>query len=118
MSLDEASEVTKFDFSVTFVYNSVSNVDRLSCVFECSQDLFDENTVKKMGRQYQHLLSQLFMGKCNMMKMEVITKPMRQLSLILPEEEEEVQELIFTHRSDTADEGMITHLFDSFMMSL
>jgi hypothetical protein len=51
------------------------------------------------------------------MQMEVITKPMRQLSLILPEEEEEVQELIFTHRSDTADEGMITHLFDSFMMS-
>jgi hypothetical protein len=70
-----------------------------------------------MGRQYQQLLSQLFMAKSNMMEVDVITKPMRQLCLILPEEADEVHELIFTHLSDTTKEGMIIHLFDSFMMS-
>jgi hypothetical protein len=101
------SDVAKFDFSVTFLYNSTSNDDRLCCQFECSQDLFDERTVKKMGQRFEYLLSQLFVAKSDMMEVEVIIKPMRQLSLILPEDAEVVCEVIFTHVPNVIVEGMV-----------
>jgi hypothetical protein len=50
------------------------------------------------------------------METEVISKPMRQLSLILPKDAEEIHELIFTHLSDTIEGGMIIYMFDSLII--
>jgi hypothetical protein len=103
---------------MTFVYNSTSNGDRLSCQFDCSQDLFDENTVKKMGRRFHYVLSQLFAVKSNVMEEEFHVKPIRQLSLILPEEAEEIHELMFTHLWSTVEEGMFLYFGDDSVVSL
>ena len=42
VSVEGLYEVARFDFMLTFNYNSASKNDRLSCHFECSHDLFDE----------------------------------------------------------------------------
>ena len=60
LSMEDTSKGTKFDFSITVMYNSASDDNRLSCSFECSRDLFDMDTVKRMARRFQHLLSQIF----------------------------------------------------------
>jgi hypothetical protein len=51
-----------------------------------------------------------------MMQMEVITKPMRQLSLILQEEAEEVRELIFNRLSNIVQEGISTCISENSMI--
>ena len=45
--MERLSEVAKFDFSITFVYNPTfdDDDDILSCSFVCSHDIFEETTV-------------------------------------------------------------------------
>ena len=50
VSMEQLSEVAKFDFSLTFIYNpTFDDDDILSCSFVCSRDLFEETTVARIG---------------------------------------------------------------------
>ena len=53
-------------------------------VFQCSHDLFDENTVEKISQRFRHVLSQLFLTNSSEMVTNLSTYPIRELSLILP----------------------------------
>ena len=47
VSLEQSSEVAKFDFSLTFEYNPLSDNRRLSCRFVCSHDVFEKSTISQ-----------------------------------------------------------------------
>ncbi|CAF3985250.1 unnamed protein product, partial [Adineta steineri] len=55
ISLEQSTEVSKFDFSLTFVYNPLSDDNQLSCSFVCSSDIFYETTVTTLGRRFKYL---------------------------------------------------------------
>jgi non-ribosomal peptide synthetase component F len=107
MSLPQSSEVAKFDFMLRFVYNSTLDDDRLSCRFICSHDLFNETTVVTIARRFQHLFSKLFSFKSSAAQIDQFNKPVRKLSLILPEEAEEIQGIIFRRLPNIVNEGKL-----------
>ena len=111
-------EVAKFDFSLTFIYDSTCDTDRLSCILQCSHDLFDENTVEKISQRFRHVLSQLFLTNSSEMVTNLSTYPIRELSLILPEETEEMDRLRFTRLTNIVKEGMYVGLFDCFVFMM
>ncbi|CAF4313783.1 unnamed protein product, partial [Adineta steineri] len=55
ISLKRISEVAKFDFTLKFIYNPISNDNLLSCRFICSRDLFEDATLTKMIQRFQYL---------------------------------------------------------------
>jgi hypothetical protein len=112
MSLPQSCEVAKFDFMLRFVYDASLNNGRLSCLFICSRDLFDETTVATISRKFQHLFEQLVSSNSNVLESDEFSIPINKLSLILPEENEEIQGTIFHRMSSVDSEGMyITVLF-------
>ncbi|CAF4431647.1 unnamed protein product, partial [Adineta steineri] len=60
MSLEQVAEVAKFDFSLTFAYNSSSDNKKLSGNFIASSDLFKKSTVSQMARRFEYMFEQLF----------------------------------------------------------
>ena len=106
VSIEQSYEVAKFDFSVTFIYNPTSDDDKLSCSFVCSRDLFEETTVAQIARRFQYLFEQLFRTKSTDIRMDPIITSMNKLSLILPEEAEEIQTVKFCRVEDIVNEGM------------
>jgi non-ribosomal peptide synthetase component F len=106
VSIEQSYEVAKFDFSMTFIYNPTSNIDKLSCCFVCSRDLFEETTVAHIARRFQHLFEQLFRTKsCNSLADKSVSA-INEMSLILPEESEEIQSVVFHRVEDIVNEGM------------
>ena len=106
VSMDQSSEVAKFDFSMTFVYNPTSDDDIMSCSFVCSGDLFEETTVAQIARRFQYLFEQLFAANSGALEMNQRFVSINKLSLILLEEAEEMQTVIFCRRESTVNEGM------------
>ena len=105
-SLDESSEVAKFNFMLTFFYNPASTDAKLACRFVCSRDLFEHATVGRIAQRFQHLFSQLFSSNSSVTQGYQCTKPISKLSLILPEETEEMQGVVFHRLMDLGTEGM------------
>jgi hypothetical protein len=70
--LEESSQVAKFDMSVTFIDNSISDDNKLSCSFVSSRDLFQETTVTQIARRFQYLFEQLFRTKSTDIRMDPI----------------------------------------------
>ncbi len=105
VSLRQIWEVAKFDFSMAFVYNSTSEDDMLSCSFVCSHDLFDETSVAQMARRFQHVFEEIFATKSSVVKMDYSIVSINQLSLILPEEVEEMQTVVFCRPENIIIEG-------------
>ncbi|CAF1345936.1 unnamed protein product [Adineta steineri] len=60
VSFEQSSEVAKFDFMLTFIYNPILENNRLSFLLTCSYNLFDENTVTNIGRRLEYCLQQVF----------------------------------------------------------
>ena len=108
VSLEESFEVAKFDFMLTFVYNPTLNDDRLSCRFTCSHDLYDQSTVEKIAQRFQHLFFQLFSSKSSVIEIDRSTTSINKLSLILPEEDEEMRRTAFHRLPSIVNEGMFT----------
>ena len=106
ISLQQSYEVAKFDFMLTFVYNPTSDDDKLSCSFVCSRDLFEETTVTQIARRFQHLFEQIFRSKSTDIRMDPIITSINKLSLILPEEAEEIQRVKFCRLANIVNEGM------------
>jgi non-ribosomal peptide synthetase component F len=106
ISLEQSSQVAKFDLSVTFVYNPTSHDNKLSCSFVCSHDLFEETTVAQIVRRFQYLFEQLFRTKSYNSLTDKSVSAINEMSLILPEESEEIQSVVFHRVEDIVNEGM------------
>ena len=103
---------------MTFIYNPTLNHDRLSCRFVCSHDLFNETTVGNIAQRFQHLIFQLFSLNHSIVKIDHCMTSINKLSLILPEEREEMQGTIFSRLSNIVNEGMfICNSFHFFYLS-
>ncbi|CAF3739353.1 unnamed protein product [Adineta steineri] len=97
VSLEQSAEVSKFDFSLTFEYNPLSDNKRLSCRFICSYDLFEKSTISKAAQRFEYMFEQLFPTLSNNTSMIDMSSSISKLSLILPEEAEEMELVVF-HR--------------------
>ena len=108
-SLQDSLKLAKFDFFTGFIHNSTPNDGKLlSCHFVCSRDLFDQATVTQMAQRFQHVLHQLFSYKSNTTQMDLSITSINKLSLILPEESEEIKTMIFHQVDSITKEGMTT----------
>ena len=107
VSMEQLSEVAKFDFSLTFIHNpAFDDDDILSCSFVCSRDLFEETTVTQMAQRFQYLFEQLFsMNSCGKEMNQSITS-INKLSLILQEEAEDLQTIMFSRLKNIDNEGI------------
>ncbi|CAF4130464.1 unnamed protein product, partial [Adineta steineri] len=115
VSLKPFSEVAKFDFMLTFVYNPISDDNILSCRFICSRDLFEDTTVTKMIQRFQYLFEQLFSMNFNVNQTDLVISPIAKLTLILPDEVNEMQHVAFYRQSNVTNEASssLTLLLDS-----
>ncbi|CAF3939613.1 unnamed protein product, partial [Adineta steineri] len=99
MSIEQSAEVAKFDFSLTFEYNPLSDNKRLSCYFICSHDLFEKSTISKIAQRFEYMFEQLFQTQSsNILEMNV-SSSINKVCLILPEEAKEMELVVF-HRLD------------------
>ncbi|CAF4176876.1 unnamed protein product, partial [Adineta steineri] len=97
VSLEQSAEVSKFNFSLTFEYNPLSDDKRLSCLFVCSHDLFEKSTISKVAQRFQYMFEQLFQTQSSNIPMMNVSSTINKVSLILPEEAEEMDSVVF-HR--------------------
>jgi len=111
------SEVAKFDFNCTFLYNPLVDDGQVLCRFVCSRELYDQKTIAKISRRFQHLLQQLFTSQSTAIHNDQSNIPMSKLSLILLDEADEIQGTVFHRRSDVINEGMfcLRVMFDEGM---
>ncbi|CAF1526891.1 unnamed protein product [Adineta steineri] len=115
-TLNQAPVMATFDFMVSFIDNPTLNDSRLTCSFVCSCDLFNERTVACIAERFQHLFFQIFSSKSNSDQINRSMKSIRNLSLILPKEAEEMQETIFSRLPNIVNEGMfICNILDFFI---
>jgi hypothetical protein len=112
VSLQQTSEVAKFDFNLTFFYNSISDNNRLSFSLVCSHDLYDETSVAKLAKRLQHLIEQIFSSTSSVFQIDQLMIPINKLSIILPEDIKEMQGVVFHRLSKINNEGM--HMCDCY----
>ncbi|CAF4191827.1 unnamed protein product, partial [Adineta steineri] len=105
VSLEQFSAVGKFDFKLTFVYNPISVDNILSCHFVCSRDLFEDTTVTKMIQRFQYLFEELFSMHFNVSRTDLVVSPIAKLTLILPDEMNEIQHVAFYRQSNVTNEA-------------
>ncbi|CAF1356500.1 unnamed protein product, partial [Adineta steineri] len=58
--LKQTQNVVKFDMKLLFFHDPTGQNQTISFSLICSQDVFDIETVEELSKQFQHLLSQLF----------------------------------------------------------
>jgi non-ribosomal peptide synthetase component F len=107
VSIEQLNTLTKFDFSMTFLYNPTSDDNRLSCSFLCSRDLFEVTTLAKITGRFHHLFKQVFRTKSSTMQTNESMTSINKLSLILPEEEDELERVTFHRLHNIVDEGSV-----------
>ncbi|CAF4096054.1 unnamed protein product [Adineta steineri] len=108
VSLNESYEIAKFDFSLIFLYNSSSDDNHLSCSFVCSRDIFDGTTVTNIGRRFQHVLEQLFSSNSISNCIDLCCTSISKVDLILPEEVEEREAIMFHRLENIINEGILS----------
>ncbi|CAF0935758.1 unnamed protein product [Adineta steineri] len=109
MSLKQSTEVSKFDFALTFVYNPLSDNKRLSYRFICSHDLFEKSTVSQITQRFQYMFEQVFQTQSSNIPVMNVTSSINKVSLILPEEAQEMELAVFHRLDKIVNEGMIIH---------
>ncbi|CAF4175047.1 unnamed protein product, partial [Adineta steineri] len=92
-------EMSKFDFSLTFIYNASSDDNQMSCHFVCSHDLFEKSTISQIGQRFEYMFEQLFQTQSSNIPAINASSSIDKLGLILPEEAEEM-DLVMFHRLD------------------
>jgi hypothetical protein len=105
ISIKQLYQMTKFDFSLAFVYNPTVVIGQISCHLACSCDLFDETTVTTMVQRLEHLCKQLFSINPTTNQLDICQMPISQLNLILPEEVKEVEEIVFRRQTNLVNDG-------------
>jgi hypothetical protein len=106
LSSQELSEVAKFDFMLTFVYNPTLYDGRLSYRLVCSRDRFDETTVVTIARRLENFFVQIFSSNFNTVGIDQSFPSIDELCLILPEEAKEMEEALFCRLPNILNEGM------------
>ncbi|CAF4180583.1 unnamed protein product, partial [Adineta steineri] len=106
VSFEQSLEVAKFDFMLTFLYNPMVQNNRLSFRLTCSHDLFDEITVTKIGRRLEYCFQQLFLSNETMNRIGTFCTSILKINFILPEETEEMEDIMFCRQSHIINEGM------------
>ncbi|CAF4107727.1 unnamed protein product, partial [Adineta steineri] len=107
--LNESYEMAKFDFSLRFVYNPLSDSKRLSCNIVCSHDLFETSTISKIAQRFEYMFGQLFHTQSSNISMIDMSSSINKVSLILPEEAEEMELVVFHRSKNIRNEGMINY---------
>ncbi|CAF1500373.1 unnamed protein product, partial [Adineta steineri] len=105
MSLEQVAQVAKFDFSLTFAYNSSSDNKRLSCSFIASSDLFEKSTISQMARRFEYMFEQLFQTQSSNILVMNMSSSINKISLILPDEAEEMKLIVFHRLKNIFDEA-------------
>ncbi|CAF1537659.1 unnamed protein product, partial [Adineta steineri] len=103
--LEQSSEVAKFDFMLMFVYNPMLENNKLSFRLTCSHDLFDEITVRNIGRRLEHCFQQLFSSNETIDRIDTGLTSVLKIKLILPEETQEMEDIIFCRQSHIMNEA-------------
>ena len=106
MSVKQSHPVAKFDFSLTFTYNPTLNDNQLFCSFACSRDLFDNTTIALLSQRFQYLFDELFGNSPCVNLTGDRTISMNKLSIVLPEEAEEMKTTVFRRVVNIYNEGM------------
>jgi hypothetical protein len=106
MSIEQSYQVAKFDFSMVFAYNRTSDDNQLSCSLTCSRDIFDKTSVALISQRFEYLFDQIFGTSSDMTVMNDCKISINKLSVILPEEAEEMEGIVFRRLESTSDEGM------------
>jgi hypothetical protein len=106
MSIEQSYDVAKFDFSMTFTYNATSDDNQLSCSLVCSSDIFDKTTVALLSQRFEYFFDQIFRTSSNSSLIVDCMIPINKLSVILPEENAEMETRIFCRLESIANEGM------------
>ncbi|CAF4119702.1 unnamed protein product, partial [Adineta steineri] len=102
--LEQSPQVSKFDFSLTFQYNPLLVNEKLSCGFVCSRDLFEKSTVSKIAQRFQYIFAQLFQTQSSNIPVMNVSSSINKLSLILPDEAEEMELVVFHRLENIFDE--------------
>jgi hypothetical protein len=105
-SIEQSSEITKFDFSMVFAYNPISDDNQLSCSFVCSYDILDKTTVALISQRFEYFCDQIFGTSTSINVMDDCMISIKKLSIILPKEAEEMEGIVFRRLKNTANEGM------------
>ncbi|CAF1577436.1 unnamed protein product, partial [Adineta steineri] len=106
VSFEQSFEVAKFDFSLIFIYDPLLEHNRLSFHLTCSHDLFDESTVRNIGRRLEYCFRQLCSSNQTINRIDTSFTSISKFNLILPEETEEMEDVIFCRQSHIINEGM------------
>jgi hypothetical protein len=106
ISIEQSHQVTKFDFSMTFVYNPTVDDNQLSCSFMFSRDLFDQTTATLISQRFEYLFDQIFRSSSCVNLIDDSMISIMKLSVILPEEATEMESIIFYRLENTVNEGM------------
>ncbi|CAF4210231.1 unnamed protein product, partial [Adineta steineri] len=105
VSLEQLAEMAKFDFSLTFEYNPLSDNKRLSCRFVCSHDLFEKSTISKIAQRFQYMFEQVFQTQSSNTSMTDMSSSINKVCLILPEEAEEMELVVFHRLKNIVNEA-------------
>ncbi|CAF1544660.1 unnamed protein product, partial [Adineta steineri] len=103
--LNESYEIAKFDFSLNFIYNSSSDYNQLSCSFVCSSGLFDETTISQIAQRFQYMFEKLFQTQSSNIPVMHLSSSISKLSLILPDEAEEMKLVVFHRLENIVNEA-------------
>ncbi|CAF1199291.1 unnamed protein product [Adineta steineri] len=105
MSFERSSEVAKFDFMLTFIFDPLLENHRLSFLLTCSHDLFDEITVRNIGRRLEYCFQQLFSSNQTINRIDTCFTSISKFDLILPKEAQEMEDVIFCRQSHIINEA-------------
>ncbi|CAF1082315.1 unnamed protein product [Adineta steineri] len=105
VSFEQSFEVAKFDFMLTFIYNPMLENNRLSFDLTCSRDLFDEITVTNIGRRLEYCFQQVFSLNRNTNRINTNLTSMSKFDLILPEETQEMEDILFCRQSHVINQA-------------
>ncbi len=88
IKISEDEIMSKFDFSLNIQHDV--NINELSFTINASLDLFDTKTIETIACRFHSMLQQLFISSINDNQ---LTKPIYELSLLLPNERVFVQSM-------------------------
>ncbi|CAF4272018.1 unnamed protein product, partial [Adineta steineri] len=110
--LKQMQNVVKFDMKLLFFHDPTVKNQTISCSLICSQDVFDIETVEELSKQFQHLLSQLFIKHSSSTKttsFDLVNQSISKLSFCLENVPKEIQQTIFHRLPNIKNEGSASY---------